>query len=296
VVEDFRSAPIPEIHKMLFSWVERFTRGSWDLTIADVEALRKAGLSDKDVVDWAQNATLQTWVVMSADGGGVSLDSEAAQGNAVGFTREAYHGAEGGLTAADVTSQPVARQMPKNEIAWVDVDLDNEGYSEAAAWARDRYGFVPNLFTAESLSPGHYELHKEALTLLERPQSGALSPTRHAMVRALVSNLNRSAYSSHTTRQLLLDLSGDEALVAAITTDYTQHDLDPCDKLVLDFAAKMARNSYKVVPADAQAFRDAGLGDEAYVDVLNTTSIQTSLDRLTNALGVTPDAQPLLPL
>ena len=65
---------------------------------------------------------------------------------------------------------------------------------------------------------------------------------------------------------------------------------------MLDFAAKMARNSYKVVPQDAQAFRDAGLGDEAYVDVLNTTSIQTSQDRLANVLGVTPDAQPLLPL
>jgi uncharacterized peroxidase-related enzyme len=115
------------------------------------------------------------------------------------------------------------------------------------------------------------------------------------MVRALVSNLNRSAYSAHTTRQLLLDVSGDASLVDAVTTDYTQCDLEPQDKLVLDFAAKMARNSYKVVPEDAQAFRDAGLDDEAYVDVLNTTSIQTSLDRLTNSLGVTPDEEPLLP-
>jgi uncharacterized peroxidase-related enzyme len=116
------------------------------------------------------------------------------------------------------------------------------------------------------------------------------------MVRALVSNLNRSPYSAHTTRQLLLNVSGDAALVDAVTTDYTQHDLAPQDKVVLDFAAKMARNSYKVVAADAQTFRDAGLDDEAYVDVLNTTSIQTSLDRLANALGVTPDARPLLPM
>jgi uncharacterized peroxidase-related enzyme len=246
-------------------------------------------------VDWAQVASLQTWLVMSADGGGVSLDSEAAHGHAVGFTREMYHAADAGLTAAEVTAQPVTQSARKNCIAWVNIDRDNETYREAAAWAHDRYGFVPNLFTAESLSPGHYELHKEALALLDKPQSSSLSPIQHAMVRALVSNLNRSAYSAHTTRQLLLDVSGDASLVDAVTTDYTQCDLEPQDKLVLDFAAKMARNSYKVVPEDAQAFRDAGLDDEAYVDVLNTTSIQTSLDRLTNSLGVTPDEEPLLP-
>ncbi|HJN92688.1 MAG TPA: hypothetical protein QGF05_08200 [Dehalococcoidia bacterium] len=295
-MEDYLSAPIPEIHKTLFSWVQRFTHCSWDYNAGDVAALRSAGLTDKDVVDWAQVASLQTWLVMSADGGGVTLDSAESQGNAVGFTRTAYHGAAAGLTAAEITAQPLPRQTPENGSAWVDTDTDNETYQEAASWARDRYGFVPSLLTAESLSPGHYELHKEGLSLLDQAQSDALTPTQHAMVRALVSQLNRSAYSAHTTRQLLLNASGDEALVAAITTDYTQHDLDPDDRLVLDFAAKMARNSYKVVPQDAQAFRDAGLGDEAYVDVLNTTSIQTSQDRLANVLGVTPDAQPLLPL
>ncbi len=37
------------------------------------------------------------------------------------------------------------------------------------------------------------------------------------------------------------------------------------------------------------------LGDEAYVDILNAVSIQTSLDRLANTLGVRPDPVPLLP-
>ena len=114
------------------------------------------------------------------------------------------------------------------------------------------------------------------------------------MVRALVSHLNRCTYSADTTRQNLLNLTGDKGLVAAVTSDYRQYEWEPNDRLVLDFAEKMARNSYKVVPEDAQVFRDAGLDDEAYVDVLNTTSIQTSLDRLANALGVAPDKRPLI--
>ena len=47
-------------------------------------------------------------------------------------------------------------------------------------------------------------------------------------------------------------------------------------------------NTRKVVAADAQSFRDVGLDDPAYIDVLNTVAIQTSLDRLANVLGVRP--------
>ncbi len=265
------------------------------MTVKDLEGLRSAGLRDRDIVDWAQTASLQTWLVMSADGGGVSLDSEDTHGQAVGFTREFYHSAEPGLTAADNCAYTRSCKTPDNGIAWVDLDERDSTFQQAADWARVRYGFVPNLFKAESLSPGHYELHKEALSLLERPQSESLSPRQHAMVRALVSNLNRCNYSAQTTRQYLLNVSGDAELVNKVTSDYRQHDFDRDDKLILDFAAKMACNSYKVVAADAQAFRDAGLGDEACVDVLNTTSIQTSLDRLANVLGVAPDEAPLLP-
>jgi alkylhydroperoxidase family enzyme len=63
---------------------------------------------------------------------------------------------------------------------------------------------------------------------------------------------------------------------------------------VLDFASKMAANAYKVWEADAQSFRDSGLDDEAYLEVLEVVSIQSSLDRLANSLGVVPDAQPIL--
>ncbi len=67
------------------------------------------------------------------------------------------------------------------------------------------------------------------------------------------------------------------------------------DRVVLDFTAKATRSAYKVEATDVQSFRDAGLDDEAYVDVLNTLAIQTSFDRLANALGVIPDSEPLLP-
>ena len=152
----------------------------------------------------------------------------------------------------------------------------------------------PILLPAVSLRPEIYRRHTLALELLEGPQSAGLSPRQHAMVRALVSALDRCAYSRETTRALLESVGGEPGLFERVTGDYTQCDWEPADRAVLNFASKMARNHYKVTEKDAISFRECGLGDEAYVDVLNTVSIQCSLDRLANALGVVPDERPIV--
>ena len=79
-----------------------------------------------------------------------------------------------------------------------------------------------------------------------------------------------------------------------LRSDIGTADLSPTDRVVLALATKFARNTYKVTEKDAISLREAGLDDEAYVDILNTVSIQTSLDRLANVLEVRPDAKPLL--
>ena len=116
-----------------------------------------------------------------------------------------------------------------------------------------------------------------------------------AMVRALVSSLNRCNYSRETTRFFLEKGSNDLDLYERITNDYTKESWEPTERVILDFATKLTRNAYKVTEKDAELFREVGLDDEAYVDVLNTTSIQMSLDRLSNSLGVIPDSEPIVP-
>lgn len=110
-----------------------------------------------------------------------------------------------------------------------------------------------------------------------------------------MSQLTRCEYSQPTTRALLERVTGDTGLWDQLGAAHPGAEWDSEDRVVLDFATKVARNAYKVTDKDAGTFRDAGLGDEAYVDVLNTTSIQVSLDRLANCLGVRPDERPLLP-
>jgi uncharacterized peroxidase-related enzyme len=295
LLADPSTAPIPALHRELFRFAEKFVRSSWTLTPQDLQRLREAGLSERDVVHWATLGSTQSWFTMSADGGGIPLEGDALTGPAIGRKRESYEATRDGLLAATPGAAALGRPQAEDAVAWVAVDESGAEYREATSWAQERYGCVPNLLRAVSLQPSFYRRHRLALELLEAPQSESLSARHHAMIRVLVSHLNRSRYNEPTAKALLSNVAGDDALVARLRQEPLDSDWSPIDRVVLALATKFARSTYKVSEKDAISLREVGLDDEAYVDILNTVSIQTSLDRLANALGVPPDPVPLLP-
>ncbi len=292
VLEDPQSAPIPALHKAAFRFAEQFVRSSWEMTHADIQAMRDVGLSDSRIVLWANSAATQSWFTMSADGGGIDLDGPDA---VIGRPRAQYEAAPEGLFAPAADASVAVTAPSDDAIAWVDTDPSLPLHVEAAEQARRRYGFVPNLLRALSLQPAVHPRDLSAWELLEAPQSDTLTPRLHALIRARVSHLTRSAYGAVTTRALLERVTGDTGLWEALRDEVALPDAEPVERLALDFATKVARNTYKVTEKDALAFREAGLGDEGYVDALNAASIQVALDRLANALGVRPDDAPILP-
>ena len=289
VGEDPLGAPIPELHKALFRFAERFVQRSAESTKEDLDRLRMLGLSDREIVDWALIGALQTWWVMSADGGGIPLEGNAVTGPVLNRDRAYYESFGGGLTAQ---TDAVARSSA-NAIAWVDTDLDDPGYLDTAHWCEERYGFVPNFIKASSLVPDIFPRQQLALELLEQPQSENLSARLHTLVRARVSEINGSSYwrPTHDARLATAGIDpartrGPDGVSAAAS--------ESAEQVVLALAEKLVRNAYKVTSADAESLRAVGLDDEVYVDVLNTTSIQTSLDRLANVLGVVSGEDPIL--
>lgn len=281
ILADIGNADIPEIHKLMFEWVKAFTLDSANLTRSHIDKLIAQGVPVREIVSWANLCTTQTWFVMSADGGGIPLEREAVTGSVIGHDRAHYHSST--ADTADTAASQCETSCAGDAACWVPVD--EKGYSPVVEWSQSRYGFVPNLLKSLSLSPEFYPRHTLALELLERPQSPTLSARQHAMVRRLVNRLNQGSYLDSTTARLLQIRNG------SIDPDATEQ-----DKVVLAFAEKLVRNAYKVTAGDAESFRDNGLDDAAYVDVLNTVSIQTSLDRLANSLGVQPDQRELLPV
>ena len=51
VLEDWRTAPVPERFRVMLGFLEKMTLAPRELTPADVAPLREAGLSDEEIAD-----------------------------------------------------------------------------------------------------------------------------------------------------------------------------------------------------------------------------------------------------
>ncbi|MBW2280724.1 MAG: hypothetical protein JRG76_14815 [Deltaproteobacteria bacterium] len=295
VLEDPQTAEISELHKLAWRWTRRFVRESWTFGLEHVRELRDQGIDDAELLRWVEGAAVQTWWVMSADAGGVSLDEfTPTSGRAVGLEREDYEAQQFRTAAASAAALEALPAPAPNGVAWVEIDLDRLEYREAAASAVGRYGFVPNFLKAFSLRPPMYRRHLRAFELLEAPTTPRLTPRLHALARALTTLFNRSAYGQVTSRAQLERVTGDPELWQRLSEDEHETGWSDDERAVLDFAARMAQGSYRVTDKDAARFIDVGLDAAAYVEVANVVSIQTANDRTANALGLVPDPEPIL--
>lgn len=298
VAADPQTAPIPDLHKAMFAWAEKFTRRSWEMTRKDMQPLFDHGVDERTIADWAQVASMQTWWVMMADGGGVALDGETETGIGVQHKRDWYEEKEAGLlagTPGQAAAENSSRAVGANRVSWLATNVDSEEFKSAAALMEQRYGFAPNLIRACSVAPAYLERHLSAFELLERPQSVSLPPRLHALVRSTVSSLNRSPYSTSTLKGMFERLGEPKSLYEQATGAWDADRWDERERTVLQFTIKATRNAYKITSNDAEGIRRVGFDDETYVDLINTIAIQSSIDRLTNALGVQPDDRPILP-
>ena len=286
LLEDPDNAPIPDAHKALFAWARKFACRSWQLCPNDIDALRQVGLSDADIVHVIQKAGVQSWIMIMADGGGVPMEGEQLTGPVVGRSRESYHDAPEGLTADARDDNSIQERPPGEDFPRLSSGGAGPEYKQVADWAEKRYGFVPQLLKALSLHPEMLPVYRLGLELLERPQSERLSPRQHALVKALVSHLNRSTLDCHHPTTALESVGVKESELSWVRQDYTLGRWDDQTLLLLDLAAKVTRNAYKITAKDSEAFRQAGLGDEGYVEVICTSALQSSYDRIANALGV----------
>jgi len=308
VGEDPQSADIPELHKAVFRWLEKFVNTSWEACADDLEQLRARGASDRDIAEWLNMASLQVYLVSIADAAGVPLerdledaDSALSEFSSLHRDRSYYHDRDPDAPLMSASSvQRGERQAPgaglseRSSTGWLSTECTGELYDTAVAAANSRYGLTPNLFAALSAGPDFYPRHQLALDLLEKPHSTNLSPSMHALARAATVAMDQCDYFVPTV-SVHLQHKGDGGIqYADLAPDPAPMARNEQEQVVLAFAEKLVRCPYKITEKDAQGFRDVGLDDAAYVDVFNTVALQCSLDRLANVLGVTADSRPLL--
>ena len=81
-------------------------------------------------------------------------------------------------------------------------------------------------------------------------------------------------------------MSLDAELTAALRRDYTQANLSPADRAMLDYVAQLTRHAWKTTPEDLDQLRRAGFDDRAILQINLIASWFNYINRVADGLGV----------
>ena len=88
---------------------------------------------------------------------------------------------------------------------------------------------------------------------------------------------------------LLRQHSDDPELASHLMHDFSQADLDPQTKGMLEYAAKLTKNPTSMEKSDVERLRQLGLTDEQILSVVLITCNFNFMTRLADGLGVEVD-------
>ena len=155
---------------------------------------------------------------------------------------------------------PVSR-FPVPKLADLPGDLQ-----ERIAKVQEKAGFVPNVFLALAHRPDEcrafFQYH-DALMLKE----GALTKAEREMIVVATSAANHCTYCIVAHGAILRIYAKNPLIADQIAANYLKADLTLRQKAMLDFAVKVATESYRIADVDFAALREHGFTDEDAWDI-----------------------------
>ena len=126
------------------------------------------------------------------------------------------------------------------------------------AKARERLGFVPNVFRVYAFRPERLSAWFAHYRQLHQPTDG-LSAADREMVAVVVSAANGCLYCLVAHGAALREELGDPVLGERISYDWRRANLDPRRTAICAYAEKLTLRPREVTRADLQRLLDAGL-------------------------------------
>lgn len=183
--------------------------------------------------------------------------------------------------------------IEQERICWFaipdEADLD-EDLRKLFAKAREKIGFVPNVFVAYTMRPTHFRpWFSHFRELMQGPSD--LSPAQREMISVVVSSQNHCLYCLVSHGADLRAALEDPILGDRITFDYRRAGLDEKNLAMLDYAVKITNNPVECSEADIETLRHAGFSDEAIFDIAEIAAMYNFTNRLASATGMMPNRE-----
>ncbi|WP_372886224.1 peroxidase-related enzyme [Shimia sp.] len=155
---------------------------------------------------------------------------------------------------------------------------------------QEKLGLVPNVLQAYAFDIDKLNAFTAMYNDMMLGDSG-LSKLEREMIAVVVSSINKCFYCLTAHGAAVRQLSGDPELGELMVMNYRAADLDPRQRAMLDFAAKVTKESSVIEEADRQALRDVGFGDRDIFDIANVAAFYNMTNRMASAIDMRPNPE-----
>jgi uncharacterized peroxidase-related enzyme len=158
------------------------------------------------------------------------------------------------------------------------------------AKARERLGFVPNVFRVYAFRPTRLSAWFAHYRQLHEPSDG-LGAADREMIAVVVSAANGCLYCLVAHGAALREALGDPVLGERISYDWRRAGLDRRRTAICAYAEKLTLRPHEVTRADLQTLLDLGLTLEEAWDVAEIGAMYNLTNRMAMATNMLPNPQ-----
>jgi uncharacterized peroxidase-related enzyme len=158
------------------------------------------------------------------------------------------------------------------------------------AKARERLGFVPNVFRTYAFRPERLSAWFEHYRSLHEPTEH-LDAADREMIAVVVSAANRCLYCLVAHGAALREALGDPVLGERIAFDWRRADLDERRRAICAYAEKLTLTPQEAGEADLQSLLAVGLTLEEAWDVAEIAAMYNFTNRMAMATNMLPNEE-----
>ena len=153
---------------------------------------------------------------------------------------------------------------------------------------QEKAGFVPNVFLTLAHRPAEFRAffaYHDTLMAKE----GGLSKAEREMIVVATSGANDCLYCIVAHGAILRVYAKNPYLADQLAADYRQADITPRQKVMLEFALKVARKASEIVDEDFAALRAHGFSDEDIWDIGAIAAFFALSNRMAGLIAMRPN-------
>jgi len=273
IIDDHHSAGLTDRETALLDFALKLNGHPMHVGPGDASRLRQAGCTDEEILETILVTGLTRFLCTLSVGLGAVPDFEPR-------SVESAPGPPRPVEPGPHAHGPYLR--------FVDASADE---FPPFAFFQERFGFIPNIFRAQTLRPDVLWAEAEVVRRILLAED-VLSRKRKEYILLAVSASNLNTYCVAVHCEMLRGLGVPEDVSDQIALDHRRAGLDAADTALLDFALKLAQRPAEFGAADIESLRDRGFEDAQILEALAMTALTQFLNTLQRGLGTVPDVEP----